>query len=432
MKSTLLILFAFFFSVNLSQSQTLNFRFNDYIYAWQRIDSLSDNSSAKTTHLRGYQNYLLEFNSGNWTINANAQTEEDFINRVDRGFYLRFYNLYLKGTNLWGAVDMKLGRQSIFAGAGTGSIDGLHLKLKAGKFKEYQLAAYAGSPTPYDYVLDKYPDIEKNYHFGAQFTYYGIRDLTASLSYSNKKRTPLSYTALRLDSLFNTTTRTITLDGPAEQLAGFDLNYTYLGKHNFYSKVNYDLQLKKLYRAEANVRVALNDKIRAFGEYNYREPHYTYNSIFWVFNYTKFQEVNGGLDYTLDNGINLYGKVGAVLYENDNSVKVDAGFTHPNYGVTYVRYFGYAGESDGVNAYYQRSFCDNKYSGSASVSYSRYRLGDVYDTEKVNSFSGMLGFTYRPVPEFSVDAQGQLLINRIYSTDTRFLLGINYWLFKKY
>lgn len=431
MKSILLILFAFFFSVNLSQSQTLNFRFNDYIYAWQRIDSLSDNSSAKTMHLRGYQNYLLEFNSGNWTINANAQTEEDFINRVDRGFYLRFYNLYLKGTNLFGALDMKLGRQSIFAGAGTGSIDGLHLKLKAGKYKEYQLAAYAGGLTPYDYVLDRYPSIENNYHFGGQFTYYGIKDLSASLSYSNKKRTPEPYTAIRLDSLFNTTTRTITFDGPAEQLAGIDLNYTYLGKHNFYSKVYYDIQLKKLYRAEANVRVALNDNIRAFGEYNYREPRYTYNSIFWVFNYTKFQEVNGGLDYTLNNGINLYGKVGAVLYENDNSVKVDAGFTHPNFGVTYVRYFGYAGESDGVNAYYQRSFCDNKYSGSASVSYSRYRLGDIYDTDKVNSFSGMLGFTYRPVPEFSVDAQGQLLINRIYSTDTRFLVGINYWLFKK-
>ncbi|CAF3693620.1 unnamed protein product [Rotaria sp. Silwood1] len=104
-----------------------------------------------------------------------------------------------------------------------------------------------------------------------------------------------------------------------------------------------------------------------------------------------------------DNGIDIYGKVGAVLYEDDNSIKVDAGFTHPNFGLTYVRYFGYAGESDGVTGYYQRSFQDNLFSTSASVSYSRYRLGNVYDTEKINSLSGMLGFTYRPTPQFSVD-----------------------------
>lgn len=432
MKSILLTLIAFLFTFNIAKSQSVNFRFNNYFYTWERIDSLSDNSTAKTMHVRGYQNYLLDINAGKWSFNTLAQTEEDVINQVDKGFNYRFYNLYIKGSNLFNFVDVKLGRQNLFAGAGTGTFDGLYLKVKAGENKEYQFAAYGGIPTAYSYEFEKYTNLNDNYRFGGQFTYYGVRDLMASISYSNKKHNPEPYTTFRLDSLYNTTTREITFDGPAEQLAGIDLNYTYLGKHNFYGKAYYDIQLQKLYRAEANVRVALTDDIRAFGEYYYREPHFNYNSIFWVFQSSKYQEVLGGADYTLKNGINIYGKVGAVLYENDNSVKVDAGFTHPNFGLSFVRYFGYAGESDGVNGYYQRNFSDERFSASASLSYSRYRLGNIYDTEKVNSFSGLLGFTFRPVKQFSIDAQGQFIVNRIYQQDVRFLAGFNYWLFKKF
>jgi hypothetical protein len=432
MKYILLILIAFLFSANIAESQSINFRFNNYFYGWERIDSVSDNSSAKTMHLRGYQNYLVEFTTGKWSFNALAQTEEDVINKIDNGFNYRFYNLYIKGSNLFNRLDVKLGRQNLFAGAGRGTFDGLYFKVKAGQSKEYQFIGYGGIPTAYSYEFEKYSNLKNNYHFGAQFTYYGIKDLMASLSYSNKKRIPESYLANRLDSVFNTTTREITFDGPAEQLAGVDINYSYLGKHNLFSKIYFDLELKKLYRAEANLKIALTDNLKVFCEYNYREPHFTYNSIFWVFNFSKYQEISGGADYALSNGINIYSKIGAVIYENDNSVKLDAGFTHSNFGITYVRYFGYAGESDGVNGYYQRSFYDNLFSASASVGYSRYRLGDIYDTEKVNSFSGMLGLTYRPIPQFSIDAQGQLLVNRIYSSDTRFLVGFSYWLFKKF
>lgn len=433
MKYSLLILIAFLFSVNTAESQSINFRFNNYFYGWERLDSLSDNSSTKTMHLRGYQNYLLELNSGKWSFNTLAQTEEDVINKVGRGFNYRFYNLYIKGSNLFNVLDVKLGRQSLFAGAGKGTFDGLYLKLKVGENKEYQFTGYGGIPTAYSYEFEKYTKLENTYQFGGQFTYYGVKDLMASISYSNKKRTPEPYTTIRLDSIFNPTVKEVTFDGPAEQIAGLDLNYTYLGKHNFYSKVYYDIQSKKLYKADFNVRVQLMDNLRAFGEYDYREPHYTYNSIFWVFNYSKYQEVSGGVDYTLDNGINIYGKAGAVLYENDNSVKLNAGFTHANFGFSFIKYLGYAGESDGVFGYYQRNFEDNLFSTSASLSYARYKLGNVYNgTDRVNSFSGMLGFTYRPMPQFSIDTQGQFLINRIYQSDVRFLVGFNYWMFKKF
>jgi len=92
---------------------------------------------------------------------------------------------------------------------------------------------------------------------------------------------------------------------------------------------------------------------------------------------------------------------------------------------------GYSGESDGVNGYYQREIVKQMLNATAAVSFSRYYLGE-FETDKVNSFSGLVGLTYRPSPQISIDAQGQFLFNRIYKLDSRFLIGINYWLFKKF
>lgn len=428
----------------MAEGQSVNFRFNTYFYGWQRIDSLSESADAKTTHLRGYQNYLLEFKSAKWSFNTLAQTEEDVIEKTGRGFAYRFYNLYVKGSNLFDVLDVKLGRQNIFAGTGLSNLDGLNLKVKAGKNKEYQFMLYGGALTPASYDFQKYPDVGSNYHFGGQFSYFGVRDLSAVISYSNKKQTPEPYTAFRADSAYNVYETTIALDGPAQQLTGIDINYTYLGKHNFFGRAYYDIGFSKLYRAELNVRVSLPSNFRAFAEYQYREPHFTYNSVFWVFTYGKNQEITGGLDYTLKNGINIFGKAGVVLYDNyevstadsipstDNSSwKLQAGFTHPNFGLTFTSYLGYAGESNGISGYVQRQIVPEILSGSASFSYSNYRIGDVYASDKLNAFSGLLGITYRPIPQFSVDLQGQFLTNSIYKTDARILAGFSYWLFKK-
>jgi hypothetical protein len=137
------------------------------------------------------------------------------------------------------------------------------------------------------------------------------------------------------------------------------------------------------------------------------------------------------VDYTLTNGINIFARVSDVLFDGDHSLRVQAGFNHSNYGLNFVRYMGYSGESDGVNGYYLRQIVPEILSTSVSLSYARYRLGD-YTTEKVNSFSGMLGITYRPNRQLSVDVQGQFIQNRIYKLDSRFLVGISYWLFKKF
>ena len=166
MKPKLLLLIGALMLTGSIFAQSVNFRFNNYFYGWQRIDSLSNESSAKTTHLRGYQNYLLEVKGTQWSFNTLAQTEEDIVGKSGSGFAYRFYNAYVKGSNLFGVLDVKLGRQNIFVGTGKGTLDGLFLKVKTGKNKEYQFSVYGGAIAPYTYEFKDYPEIKKNYHFG--------------------------------------------------------------------------------------------------------------------------------------------------------------------------------------------------------------------------------------------------------------------------
>lgn len=413
-------------------SQTINLRFSSHVYTWDRFDSLNLNGdSPKTLHVTGYQNVLLNVSVKDWSVNTLFQAEEDIVNKTGDVFKYRFYNLYLKGSNLFNLVDVKLGRQYVFAGVGKGAIDGGYLKIKAGKNKEYQAAVYGGFPVLYSYEFKKYPKLKENYFVGGQLSYFGVRGLEVSASFTNRHHKPVSYTTTGLDSIYNTVKRTIDIDSPADQLAGIDINYLYVGKHFFYAKAYYDINLNKLYRGEFSARLQVTDQIRLSAGYTYREPQLSYNTLLWVFEHKPTQEIEGGLDYTFKNGIVVYARASGVLYQDDNSIRIQAGMYGPFYGLTAVRYMGYAGESDGVTGYYNRELVKNLLTVTSSVSFSRYRLGD-YDTDKVNSLSGMLGLVYRPHPQFSVDAEGQFLINRIYKSDFRFLVGFNYWLFKKF
>ncbi len=421
---TIVIIFS-----SVSYAQSLNLRLSTYFYGWERGDSI--NSDVKTAHMRGYQNVLLELKQKQWSFNTLIQTEEDVFHKIDGGFNYRFYNLYLTGSNLWNAVDVKLGRQYLFAGVGKGPVDGLNLKVKAGKYKEYQFSAYGGSLVPYNYDFRNYPDVGDNYMFGGMFGYYGVRGMTAIVSYTNRHRKPQPYTALRLDSLMNTREVTIDIDSPADQLIGLDLNYSYLNKHSFYAKAYYDLNNKVFYRGEFNAGVDLTNGLRLTAMYQYREPQISYNTIFWTFEHRHFQEVGGSIDYTTSDGINLSAGVSDVIYTDDNSLKIQAGVSGSSFSLAYVKYTGYAGESDGAFGYVSFPLLRPTLSANVNLNYSTYSIGD-FSSVREGAFSAMLGLVYRPSTQFSVDVQGQLITNRIYNYDSRILVGLNYWLFTKF
>jgi len=407
-------------------AQTINTRFSTYFYTWQRYDSIGGNS--KTTHLRGYQNMLFDVSLKKWSFNTNLQIEEDVFNRNARGFGYRFYNLYIKGTNLFNILDIKFGRQFVFAGAGKGSLDGGYFKLKLGKNKEYQITGYGGALTPLDYSFKSYPALNQNYMIGGQFRYYGIKDLMISASYYNKHRKPQPYYTIRADSLFNAKTIYIDIDSPADQVAGIDFDYALFKKYNFFGKAYYDLNLKKFLRGELYTRINPFKDLNISLGYNYHEPQLSYNTIFWVFDYKKFQEIEFGLDYLFKNRFNFYGRVSDIIYTDVSGWRFQFGVSSSFFGINYTKNTNYNGESDAVNGYFSYELLsDGKLSASLMLNYSNYKLSD-YDDNKINSFSGLVGISYRPVKYLTLDLQGQFITNRIYKTDTRLLFGINYWM----
>ena len=428
---SLCVLFLFL-AAGVIKSQTVNFRFGTHFYTWQKYDSLSTTgNNTFTTHMRGYQNYLLEMNKGKWSFNTLAQTEEDVVKKVDRGFAYRFYNLYIKGTNLLNVLDMKLGRQYVTAGAGRGTIDGAYLKFKFGKNKEYQVAGYGGYLSPLEYDFQNYPALKDNFSVGGQLLYYGVKDLSVGLSYNLKKRKPDSYYAPRADSLFYGRNVLIDVDSRADQMAGLDLNYLDAKhNHNFFAKVYYDINQRLLSRGEFNVRFSISNQLKFSTGYAYREPQLSYNTIFWVFDVQKNQEIETGLDYILKHNLNLFARVSDVFYNTGNSLKFQLGVSHASFGLSLIKYTGYAGESDGVYGYFNHDVVKNLLAVTSSLNYSKYKISE-YSSDRLNSFSGLLGLVYRPIPQLSFDLQGQFLTNRIYTFDTRVLFGFNYWLFKK-
>ncbi|MBK8553492.1 MAG: hypothetical protein IPL53_21470 [Ignavibacteria bacterium] len=85
----------------------MNLRLNTYFYSWERADST--NPDFETSHLKGYQNLLIGVNdkSKKWSFNTSLLTQEDIVNKSGMDLIILFYNLYIKGTNLWNALDVQ-------------------------------------------------------------------------------------------------------------------------------------------------------------------------------------------------------------------------------------------------------------------------------------------------------------------------------------
>lgn len=404
-------------------SQSVNMRLNSFFYTWERADSIG----ISTNHIRGYQNASFDINGGKWSFNTWMQAGEDLSNKIDRGFEFTLYNAYIKGSDLFGMMDLKLGRQYIYAGVGKGPLDGVLLKFKAGKKKEYQFTAYGGFNTPAAYDFKNYGSLGNDFLLGANFGYYGTQGLVANLSYMDKHKNQKSYAAPRLDSIFNTTEIEIEPDDKMFTLAGVDFNYAYKQAFNVYGKLYYDINRELVYKGELNAGYGTGP-LRFTAGYLYREPLISFNSIFWTFEHKAYQEIEGSVNYQFKSGLNIYGKIADVIFTDANSLRYQIGVGGPSFGASYIGYSGEAGNSNGFSAYGAYQFIREILSGTASLNYSSYYEGSI-EQDKYNAFGATLGLTYRPSRQFAIDAQGQLITNRQYSYDTRLLVGFSYWLF---
>ncbi|RPI06570.1 MAG: hypothetical protein EHM64_02505 [Ignavibacteriae bacterium] len=388
--------------------------------AWQRQDTVGQSSN----HLFGYQTIQLSLAGEQLSFHTYMQGFADYAGPLKNQGTLRFYNFYLKYSNLLNMADVSLGRQAVFAGVGNGTIDGglASVRLMDSKVK---LLGYYGSLPMAGQRLELNDDPKNNNMYGAQIVGNPVDFARLSVSYMAKNIKPESYWALRKDSLFNPLVTEINPTATAEEYVSGDVSVDY-DIVSAYARGDMDLNQEKLSRVQFFTRVKVMEPLSVTGEYIHREPRLSYNSIFWVFAYNTISEYELGAEYAICKDWQVFGKYGAVSYGDDNSNRVTLGGSMKYASASFSWNTGYGGELAALSVNAGYPLFNNKLTPTIMIGYANYKLSSNAPT--TNALSAALGAVYRPVSALSLDAQVQWIQNKIYSNDVRLFLRGSYYL----
>jgi hypothetical protein len=410
----------FIFVFSETSAQYFQLRLVSSASAWQQQDTIGQSSN----HVFGYQTAQLSLSGEQLSFHTYLQGFNDFSGPVKNEGTIRFYNFYLDYTNLLELLDISLGRQAIFAGVGNGTIDGGVASVRLLDSRLKVLGYYGALPSPGD-KFEMIGDQKDNNMFGAQVIGIPADFARISLSYMQKNIKPETYWAIRKDSLFNPMITEITPSAEAEQYLSGDVSVDY-NSLSAYARSDYDVNQEKISRIQLFTRVKVTEPLSLTGEYIHREPHLSYNSIFWVFAYNTISEYELGAEYAVCKDWQVFGKFGSVSYGDDNSNQVTLGSNMKYVSASLSWNTGYGGElaAFSVNAGYP--LFDNKLTPTLIAGYAHYKLSS--NAPITDALSGAVGAVYRPIPAFSLDAQVQWIQNKIYSNDVRLFLRGSYYL----
>ncbi len=405
-------------------AQSFSGRLTSSFYVYERSDSTGIN----TGQARGYQTFQIDWARKNFLVRAYSQLDRDFSNRLAGDGKARVFNFYFEWKNLFQRADLQVGRQPVFAGAGVGTIDGAQIRIRPSK--QWRLKAYAGGLLPRDQDGKIIDDIDKNYMAGGQAVLTPNPDLSIGFSFFDKRQLRPGYDALRADSIGNVLTLFIEPEDRAYRVGSLDASWFVSPKTSFYARSDYDFHAGQITRAELSTRAEVSRQWIVTANYIFRSPRLPWNSLFSAFNVEDNHELEGGFYFQYKPALRFYGNVAGIFYDGDNSRRFTAGADLRYGGLSYVHRSGYAGNLDGVNASLYYPLQRGMFLPSLQLSWAAYKL-DAGETERISLFSGAAGLLVRPHKTLTFDGQLQLLHNRYYSNDVRFLFRMQYWFFTK-
>jgi hypothetical protein len=420
-RSILIITAMFILLFSETSAQFLQLRLVSSAYAWQRQDTVGQSSN----HLFGYQTAQLSLAGEHLSFHTYLQGFNDFSGPLANEGTIRFYNFYLKYTNLFDKVDLGLGRQFVYAGVGNGTIDGGVATIRLLDSQLKILGYYGTLPSPKQ-KLEMIGDQNNNNMFGGQVIGIPNEYLRFSLSYMHENQEPDAYWAKRAyDSTYNVHDVEITPTASAQEFASMDVNVDY-NIISAYARGDYNINLDKLSRIQLFTRVKVNEPLSLTGEYTHRDPQLSYNSIFWVFAYNTISEYEVGAEYALCKDWQVFGKYGSVSYGDDKSNRVTIGSSTKYSSASLSWNTGYGGDLAALSFNAGYPLMDNKVTPTIMLGYAHYKLSS--DAQMTDALSAAVGAVYRPVPVFSLDMQIQWIQNKINSNDVRLYLRGSYYL----
>ncbi len=403
-------------------AQILQGRLVTSAFAFQQQDS-----GSSASHLYGYQSVQLSFIKGDYTLSTYFQGWNDFSGPTKNNGTLRLYNLYFHWRNIANYGDLTFGRQTIFAGTGIGTIDGLKA---VGRFldNKVKVVGYAGPLAQPSLGAQPVDNIWDNAMYGGQVVVAPVEFGQASVSYMHKQLQPEAYSAIRRDSLFNPYLAEIRPSASIEEYLSADVSGEYDMVYG-YLRYDHDLQAEKMARFQFFTRVKPLERFGITAEYMKREPRISYNSIFSAFTYNSLEEFEVGLEYHVHHfrDLHVFGKYGQVSFGDETSQQYIFGGSWKYISASASSISGYNGTINAASFNAGYPFMNNTLTPTLMVSYGRYKLSR-YETKRESVLSGALGVVYRPLPVLSFDTQVQWIQNKIYKNDVRMFFRASYLL----
>lgn len=401
-------------------AQFVNGRFTTSFYTFQRFDT----AGSSKTYLRAFQSVQLSLAEQDFSLHTYLQGAVNGTSQFGDNGNVRFYNLYLRWANIDKVLDLNLGRQAVYAGVGNGTIDGLTARARVLQDK-VTLSAYGGAS-----VNDDYTGVRKDWHdnlnLGGQVITTLVPGARIGLSYMNKHEEADPYWTLRSrDTTFTPVPYYIANESVARQLGSADVSWWYGEVVSVYGRYDYDINYKETSRGQGSVRVNVTPALALTGDYTYRKPQISFNSIFSAFTMSATSQVEGGVEYGFTPLLRAFGKLGVVSYTDTTSMTWTLGFNTGYGSVSYSGGTGYAGALESFNVMGSYPCLGNVVVPSLGFSYTSYRLSA--DDPKDNALALLLGAAVHPMRNFSFDVQGQWMNNRLYSHDMRLQVKLLYW-----
>lgn len=374
--------------------------------------------STATTYLRSHAALrltLTELGHRGLSLTTYGHATTDLAERAGSDPRLRVYSLFLRYQA--GGVDLRAGRQHVFAGVGNGTIDGARLDLRRAGV---DLALYGGALDPV--AASDVGSLSAAHMVGARLRTSRLAGIDLAVSAVDRERDPVAWAAAGRYSGF------VGQPSPVHRrLVGAEAHRAF-GRHWLRGRVDYDLLDGGVRRAEAGARCGLSSALAVSADLRRREPSVYEGSFFGVFPGQPYDEVDLGLHWQASPSLSLSLNAATVLYDGDDSQRLSLGAAFGRgLALSYARSQGFAGSSDGLSGTLlwpvgRRLVVRGELGLSA---YERFAADDREDL-----VTAVAGLTWRATRTLSVDGQLQGLRNPSYDSDLRLLVRGS-WRFRR-
>ena len=306
------------------------------------------------------------------------------------------YDTYVKLTGIPEGATFSLGRQFVYTSAGSSLLDGIRSRFQP--VRRIQVDIFGGSNVS---ALDP----EKIQPF-ADFAVIGSR---VSFQVKTSSRLGLNWMLRRSEG--STTLHRGAVDGE-----------TSITGARLYGRLAYNLADMRV--AELLMRASYaRSKWIVSGEFDWREPSVSSNSLFSLIDFHRYQVFRLDLQRSVWRQLAAVAQLHLGIFKDDNSWRTAFGLRAGAYSVLWQHQQGYGGQNDAMVGYCNVRLT-TQWECFASANMGRYRVQDEQD-DRSDAYAANLGVRWRPGMGLIFQAEGQYLRNAVQSRDIRGNLRIS-------